>query len=249
MMSKLGYHSGMRGRNLAVVAAFVVLSLFILPASAQINGVPASVTSIGFGGHFNAPGVPASVTSIGPLGLVPRTPFFTQQFCCLNSASRGGQHQQFRHHQHQQFFGGGPVAYAVPYAVPYPVPVEAEPEEPADEAYNGGPTIFDRRGTGQPAPYEFRPNVNSPTPPEAAPAPAPAEAEAPVSDQPQTVLVYRDGHQEEVSNYAIVGDLLYDLTPGHRRKIALADLDLHATSQQNDSRGIDFVLPPGVQTD
>ena len=41
---------------------------------------------------------------------------------------------------------------------------------------------------------------------------------------------------------------LYDLTPGHRAKIALADLDLTATAKQNDDRGIDFQLPVGPET-
>ena len=73
---------------------------------------------------------------------------------------------------------------------------------------------------------------------------ATADAAA-VPDQPRTVLVFKDGHQLEVQNYAIVGSMLYDLTPGHRAKIALADLDLTATAKQNDDRGIDFQLPVG----
>jgi hypothetical protein len=37
--------------------------------------------------------------------------------------------------------------------------------------------------------------------------------------------------------------MLYDLTPGRHRKIALADLDLKATAQQNDDAGINFQVP------
>ena len=73
-------------------------------------------------------------------------------------------------------------------------------------------------------------------------------AETPVADQPQTVLVFRDGHQEQVQNYAVVGDVLYDLTPLHHRKIAIADLDLKATSKQNDDLGIGFQLPAASET-
>src|SRR6266849_10098030 len=41
-----------------------------LPVQAQVNGVPASVTSYGFGGRNNPnPGVRASVTSLGPNGF------------------------------------------------------------------------------------------------------------------------------------------------------------------------------------
>jgi hypothetical protein len=52
---------------LAVLLAFSVA--VSLPVLAQINGVPASVTSLGFGGENNPnPGVRASVTSLGPNG-------------------------------------------------------------------------------------------------------------------------------------------------------------------------------------
>jgi hypothetical protein len=58
-----------------------------------------------------------------------------------------------------------------------------------------------------------------------------------------SVLIFMDGHQVEVQNYAVVGDMLYELTPGHHRKIAIADLDLKATAKQNDDLGISFQLP------
>jgi len=51
----------------------------------------------------------------------------------------------------------------------------------------------------------------------------------------------------EVGNYAIQGTTLFDLTSGHPRKIAIADLDLEATRQQNDDRGVVFQLPPSLQ--
>jgi hypothetical protein len=70
---------------------------------------------------------------------------------------------------------------------------------------------------------------------------------APDPPQPPTTLVFKDGRQLEVNNYAIVSQTLYDLTPGHPRKIALADLDLSATQKQNDDRGVLFQLPPSAQ--
>jgi hypothetical protein len=51
----------------------------------------------------------------------------------------------------------------------------------------------------------------------------------------------------EVGNYAIVGQTLYDLTPGRPRRIALADLDVSATQKENDDRGITFELPASAQ--
>jgi hypothetical protein len=58
-----------------------------------------------------------------------------------------------------------------------------------------------------------------------------------------TVLIFRDRHQKEVTNYAIVGQNLLDLTPQHHEKIPLANLDLPATTKANDDRGVTFRVP------
>jgi hypothetical protein len=60
---------------------------------------------------------------------------------------------------------------------------------------------------------------------------------------PDTVLVFRDQHKQEVQNYAIVGQTLWNFAPQHTQKIPLADLDLPATTKANDERGVDFRLP------
>jgi hypothetical protein len=60
-----------------------------------------------------------------------------------------------------------------------------------------------------------------------------------------TVLVFRDGHQQQVSNYAIMGQTLY-IFDARAQKIGLGDLDIPATIKLNDDSGIDFHLPkPG----
>jgi hypothetical protein len=254
MLFKLEYDSEVIRLNTATVAA-LALTLCFLPgvAAAQINGTPASVTSTNFGGHANStPGVPASITSLGPSGIQPRNPFPNQP-CCMNPMfpvnpqppANGGHHHR---HQNGQFFPGGGAVY-VPYA--YPVDgefdVQTEQGQPQDpEEYRGGPTIFDRRGPGTPIThpdvdaYSPRSSVTR-TEAEAAPPPQPEE---PVADLPQVVLIFKDGHQLEVQNYAVIGDTLYDLTPGRHHKIPLADLNLTSTAKQNDDRGVDFRLPP-----
>src|SRR6185437_6978287 len=79
---------------------------------------------------------------------------------------------------------------------------------------------------------------------EEAPTPnAATEEQQPASDQPSTVLIFKDGHQVEVANYAIVGATLYDLSGGRSKKIQLAELDLPATVKENDQRGVEFQLP------
>ena len=120
-------------------------------------------------------------------------------------------------------------------------------EPPADE-YLGGPTIFDRRGPG-PGYGSNQPDDRSRSGEMRARDESPAPEAQPASqvDQPQTVLVFKDGHKLEVQNYAIVGDTLYNLEATRGRKIALSDLDLKATVRENDDRGIDFRLPPEAQ--
>jgi hypothetical protein len=230
-----------RGKTISpLLASIVLLGSF---AAAQVNGVPASVGSIGFGGNFSRPpGVAASVTSIGPAGLVPNHTFITQNpfFPTQPNFKMFPPH----HHDHHAHGNDNVVVYPVPYAVPYPVAVPAEVEPDAEEysqdQYIGGPTIFDRRGPGQPAGYAA---------PETASSPAPANSPSAESNDDASVdtipteLVFKDGHTVEVANYAIVGDTLYDMTEGHRRRVPLADLDLNATVQANDNRGVDFRVP------
>lgn len=58
-----------------------------------------------------------------------------------------------------------------------------------------------------------------------------------------TILVFRDQHREEVRNYAIVGQTLWNFAPQHTEKIPLSDLDLAATQKANDDRGVTFRVP------
>ena len=237
-MSELGYDGFMKRALPALVAGF---GLLLGPAAlAQINGVPASVSSIGFGGHFNSPpGVPASVTSIGPQGLVPRNQFFTTPNCCINPLFPINPNPTGRHHHGNRGYGyGGVAVYPVPYPVAVPVPAEEAGPDEAGDQYNGGPTIFDRRGAGPEAYTEPRRTVEPPAETGSA-----ASSETEAVDQPKTVLVFKDGHQAEVENYAIVGDTLYDLSEGRRHRIALAELNLDSTVQQNEDRGLDFKVP------
>ena len=252
MQSKLEYHSRVRSLKSATGAGFALILalLWFAPggAKAQVHGTPASVTSLGFGGRFDtAPGVPSSVTSLGPNGLDPKNPFFNEPQCCINPLFPINPNPPFGHNRHHRnhgaFFGGITSFYSVPYTPVIMVPSGTEEPAEADQEEDlGGPTIFDRRGPGtypRREPYTERTRDYERS---AEPFATPAE-QIPPSDQPETVLVFKDGHQTEVQNYAVIGSTLYDLTPGRYRKIALAELDLTATTKQNDDRGIDFKVP------
>ena len=73
-------------------------------------------------------------------------------------------------------------------------------------------------------------------------SPPAAGKQAVVERSPATVLVFRDQHTEEVNNYAIVGGTMWVFTEERARKIRVADLDLSATTRQNEERGIEFQL-------
>jgi hypothetical protein len=152
-------------------------------------------------------------------------------------------------------FTGGPVNLrshffdGLPVYVPYPYPVFVE-EQPADvvEPEPPAPTIFEHRpraatpppvtvvaSKGETQPQASSREQNVPAQPDSEPVPA--------------ILIFRDGHQAELLNYAIVGQTLYDLgTPFVARKIPLADLDLEATIKANQDRGVDFSLPASAKT-
>jgi hypothetical protein len=60
---------------------------------------------------------------------------------------------------------------------------------------------------------------------------------------PPTVLVFRDQRKQEVQNYAIVGETLWNFSPQRTEKIPLSDLDVAATMKANADHGVDFRLP------
>jgi hypothetical protein len=80
----------------------------------------------------------------------------------------------------------------------------------------------------------------------------PSANEAPEPPLPAAVLVFRDGHQEEVESYTIIGSTLYTKanywTSGSwTRQIEIANLDVPATLKVNQERGSKFRLPSGPQ--
>ena len=79
-----------------------------------------------------------------------------------------------------------------------------------------------------------------------APTPVPQAPVTEVAPLDETLLVFRDGHQRSVTNYAIMGDTLY-IFGKRMQKVDLGDLDLPATIKLNDKNGVDFHLPKSPQ--
>src|SRR5215472_4573102 len=55
---------------------------------------------------------------------------------------------------------------------------------------------------------------------------------------PATVFIFKDGHQLETKNYAIMGETLFDFSSAAIKKINVADIDTTATIKANDDRGV-----------
>ena len=73
-------------------------------------------------------------------------------------------------------------------------------------------------------------------------------SEPPVRELPPAVLVYRDGHREEIPDYAIADGVIYvggnNWQNGYwTKRIPLSALDAPATMQANQQRGVKFMLP------
>jgi len=235
----LAYHIGMK-RGLALTLLTLATCVVV---SAQIHGVPPSVTSLG-PGRGRAPGVPASVTSLGPRG-------FTGTFSNghLGSGMAFGHHpgfiNGFRNHEFHHRFRSVIVSpyYYNPYYYPYygwDYPFDGyDPSAYQEQTYQQ-PTqpvvvVVDPKSSDDR--YGDHSFNDRSSPPQAQAPPAPAQ------EQDPTVLVFRDGHRQEIRNYAIVGQMLWDFGAKGTHKIPLSDLDLDTTRKLNDERGVDFVLP------
>jgi len=77
----------------------------------------------------------------------------------------------------------------------------------------------------------------------AAAMPGPAVEDAKQEPPVPTTLVFRDGHRTDVENYAIVDNTVWVFNDQRRKKIPITELDLTATQQVNEDRGVDFAVP------
>ena len=218
--------------------AFSVL-VFALSASAQQNQ-----GHNGFGVH--APPPAPSVTSIGGFG--PHAPNPLPSVTSLpndNFRFNNGARPFFNGHRGGRNFGY--PFYTTPY---YYYPLDSSGYG-YDYVGSGGPDLYSGPPPGPNDPILHviveQPPVGAYGPPrDAQPAEPPPQhtsvEAAEVRPGEPTVIIFRNGKREEVTNYAIMGDTLYVFDQG-RKKIALADVDISATVQANDDRGMEFRIP------
>ncbi len=241
MTFPLGYHKVVNRLSRRSIPASLAVFALLLASSgfAQTNGssgfahsasvAPPTAIRVAPPTAFNVPPPTGSTSVHHGFGSVSANHYGPHS----PGSSHNGQHPS--HH-----IANGTAYYPCVYALPVPYAVDVSDADTTgdddDAEYQGGPTIFDRRGSGP----------DSYVPPSSTGSEETVQID-PEPPQPPTTLVFKDGRQLEVNNYAIVSQTLYDLTPGHPRKIALADLDLPATQKQNDDHGVVFQLPPSAQ--
>ncbi len=234
-----------------LVLSVVLAAVLFVPCApyAAAQGVPASVSSYNFGGVRGPRGFAPSVTSPG----------FGQP---AGGRAFGAFDDDRRIRRGNGAAAGYPFGYPVYYVPGYPsisepylgyTPSGVQVDEsgaivPVTEAPRYSRTEvralrqYEALLRDEIADEEARLHKKRASEIEAEAGPLP-QAAAP-GPQPASVLVFADGHQSEVSNYAIVGDTLFDLsTPTKPRKVALAELNVPATVKANDERGLDFQLP------
>ncbi len=69
------------------------------------------------------------------------------------------------------------------------------------------------------------------------------QAPVPVEDKSTpTVFIFKDGHQLETKNYAIMGGTLFDFSGKTLKKIQMDEIDSAATLKANDDRGVQVKL-------
>ncbi len=228
-----------------LASAVVVALLFTVSASAQVHGVPPSVTSLTPGFPISAPA--PSVTSLGPAGFRGSGPLgFGSRIRYSNTFVPGFSRplRSFNGRGRHPFASFSPFAATAPVYIPYVYPMY--PVEEADVATDLAPTnaprtIIIERDRPRYGEHYLDSRERQPSIPDPAPKP-----EVPVAEQPTTVLIFRDGHRLEIKNYAIVGDELINFSGNGPHRIELADLDVTATTKENDDHGVAFRLPNTV---
>jgi len=150
-------------------------------------------------------------------------------------------------------YPAGSLAYAAPsppvFIVQQPAPESSEPERAVE------PLLIEwqvdryvRVGSGQSSPRADAFPDYSQTPADARVNPGGAPLASQRRELPPAILIFRDGHHEEISDYVIARGVLYAradyaLTGLSTRNIELAKLDLAATLKINQENGSRFVLP------
>jgi hypothetical protein len=225
-------------RRTGLIAAFA--ALLALPAWAQIRGRIGIASPVG---SMRSPAMPARVN--GRVGGVIGHGFTHSGF---------GRPGAFPFHHHHHFFGSRlgfyPWVYAYDaggywdYPLDYSGYGQSYSQSQAMQTYQleqmnnqqQAKQRLDRLEERLDRLYEQR-SASEPQ------AHAQPQHQSKADTSQPAVLVYKDGHKQEVQNYAIVGQTIWVLNEQQAKKVPLSALDLNATRKANQDRDVEFALP------
>lgn len=130
-----------------------------------------------------------------------------------------------------------------------PAPVAPAPDSVVIELQGDHWVRVTNYGQSQTDGPSAQPELGRAANPQAA-VPRRTQAPEPPTDLPAAVLVFRDGHREEIGKYVVVGTTLYASADywssgSWTREVQLSALDVPATLKLNQERDAKFSLPSG----
>ena|SRR5947209_1189028 len=246
------------------LTAFFALALQASQAQMFSHGIPAGATSPEPDGRQH--GVPATVMSPTPLPFGVNPPLRSQRNVRVQGPLR--RFGTPAHHG-RPVFVPVPLFYSY-YTDGYPLAADpyVNPETPADpaagpqqtasadtdssqqptndqalqQAYLQGArdALRDQEGRYGDHYLDSRERSSRSKP---VPQPKPVASQPAEEDKsPATVFIFKDGHQLETKNYAIMGQTLFDFSGNSLKKVPLDQIDATATAKVNDDRGVQVKL-------
>jgi hypothetical protein len=211
-------------QGFTVGAAIVML---MTASVAQVNGIPASVTSSRNGNvaSFTARGIPSSVSSLGPEGLA----FQTRDFRPLGPVRRDR-------------LGRVVLGAAIPLFYDIYAPIVY-----VRDASGVEPTRIERLDSRS-EPQKIIVEIRDTRPAEAPPKEVIVEKKTAPREEAEaartaTVFIFLDGSRKELKDFAITQTELIDLSAGMIRRSPLSTVDRSATLRVNSENGVELYFP------
>ncbi len=224
-------------------------ALAISPAAAQIRATGAGTAGFGISAGsagMGSPGMGSSRVHGGSSG----------RFHPGHRSERGSTVLAYPYLYPDSDYDSGEVSQqpqmvVVQASAPAPSPAPPAPRESLLIEWQGDHfvrTTSTRDSAGALIATDYSEKSSAPLSAIAPPVAAPKGAALPPRELPPAVLVFRDGHKDEVSDYTIMNGTIYSkadywTTGSWTRRIQIADLDVPATVKLNQERGLKFRLP------
>jgi len=255
---------------LSVQVAFGLLASTLLHPSASLAqriglgasappahiAAPVSPSHIGLGtpsppGPSHKSGLPSGPMALPPGIRFPSAPIHEGQY----RPPVGPSHRPDNDRHGAGYHTYTPYTYAAypwlnSFGYGYPVAYGGLAYNNGQDDTGGGPQPGPQQADGNQPPADYTPVPPAPEMADSAPQQTfrppyqPQADNPPVSAQPATTLIFKDGRAPmQVHNYALTATTLYALDGDSHHEIPLSLLNVQATVEANRAAGVDFALP------